>query len=723
MASQIQGAPASSTLADGRATLMDLFADGRRDEFVDVGYRFLARIDDDPEIALLVLKSLVEAGLGGPARELLQYRGDLAVRESQIAELRKAVALVPILRVPWESLERQYEANQEVLLAGRPYLNDTAGTLRDSLRNHQLFRDADGELHLALIQDGRMCRWNPAFHDPARSDAGRPHLDPAGRPVVVIGTGLSRLVEDVYEATQPAEGLGTVGVYVIDDDPARVAAWLHTADRTALLGADRVSLFLGPDALAQFERFLADNEDLHPPATSVAPAWAAALGRELAGITRRLATQRGDAMNELAGKLRRRAAQRTAADWADRLQPGATIVGFASRATTMLQYSMRDIGHAFEALGYRFKLLIERADHCVHSTLTTARSLHETDPALVVLINHFRYEQPAALAGAPLLTWIQDPTELVLSRRTGESIGPLDFVCGYYVVRCTQEFGYPASRFFTAPLPVSTRTFHDGPVPSDDAARYACDLMYVGHLHADVEAHLAHWRSSTPPHLHPLLDAVRDEITAVHGRGEHIALPRSIVERLAGNLRISPDEAAIEDLSNYFSYRLYDILYRRETLRWAAEWAARTGRVFKLYGRGWSGDSVLGRYAAGPIEHGEPLRRAYRCATLALQTIPGGFTHQRAYEALLSGCTVLGRHVPLDFVGKGSAHDFPTLHRVVFRDARELSDLAERFLGDEGLRREVHREFVEVVYRKFTYQDVVSDLIGKIRGALNTHSS
>jgi len=717
MASQIQGAPASSTLADGRATLMDLFADGRRDEFVDVGYRFLARIDDDPEIALLVLKSLVEAGLGGPARELLQYRGDLAVSESQIAELRKAVALVPIPRVPWESLERQYEANQEVLLAGRPYLNDTAGTLRDSLRNHQLFRDADGELHLALIQDGRMCRWNPTFHDPARSDAGRPHLDPAGRPVVVIGTGLSRLVEDVYEATQPADGLGTVAVYVIDDDPARVAAWLHTADRTAILAADRVSFFVGPDALAQFERFLAERDDLQLPEVSVAPAWAAGLGRELAVIARRLATQRGKAMSELAGTLRRRAAQRTAADWADRLKPGATIVGFAARATTMLQYSMRDIGHAFEALGYRFKLCIEGADHCVHSTLTTARYLSEADPALVVLINHFRYEQPDALAGAPLLTWIQDPTEVVLSRRTGESIGPLDFVCGYYVVRCTQEFGYPASRFFTAPLPVSTRTFHDGPVEPDEAGRYDCDLIYVGHLHEDADAHLARWRSVTPAHLHPLLDAIRDEVYSAHRQDTHIQVPRPMVQRLAGDLGFTLDEDNIENISNYFSYRLYDILYRCQTLQWAAEWAERTGRVFRLYGRGWSRIAELAPYAAGPIEHGEPLRRAYRCARLALSTMPRGFRHQRAFEALMSGSLVIARHVPPDF-GERGASVFPRLGEIVFRNADELAHLADSLLDDRRRVGELRNAFAEIVRNEFSYAAVVPDLLDKIRSSL-----
>ena len=711
------------TLADGRKALLAMHAEGRRDQFLDLGFRYLDEVRDDAEITLNVLKALVHAGLGGPARELLADRQVLAAAGMDTGELARALEPVPDGLVPWDETDAVFEANLEALLAPRGHLREVAADLRAALGEYDLHRSSDGQFHLSQREPGRLRRWLGSFHDPAGAADLTIPLGPSGSAATVVGTGVSCLVDRVYAATRPDEGAGSVPIFVIDDALATVAAWLRSQDRTKMLGDPRLCLFVGHDALARFEQFLALNEDIAPAKALFSPPWAGELAREAGRIADRIVQRREQAMIELTRRHERRATERSVADWIGRLKPGATILGFATRSTTMLQYSMRDIGHAFEVLGYRFKLAIEKENHRYHSSLTTSRTVYETDPALIVLINHFRREHSGAMGATPVLTWNQDPTATILSKATGASIGPLDFVCGYYRHRCTTEFGYPASRFFSTSVPVSTRIFHDGPVPSDDAARYACDLMYVGHLHADVEQHLAHWRSSTAPDLHPLLDAIRDEITAVHGRGEHIAVPRPIVERLAGALHLDLDEAAIEDLSNYFSYRLYDIIYRRETLGWAAEWAARTGRVFKLYGRGWANDPVLGRYAAGPIEHGEPLRRAYRCATLALQTIPGGFKHQRAYEALASGCTVLGRHVPPDFVGMGSAHDFPTLDRVVFRDARELADLAERFLSDEALRREVHREFVGVVYRKFTYQNVVGDLIGKIRGALNTHSS
>ena len=82
----------------------------------------------------------------------------------------------------------------------------------------------------------------------------------------------------------------------------------------------------------------------------------------------------------------------------------------------------------------------------------------------------------------------------------------------------------------------------------------------------------------------------------------------------------------LEQIANFFTYRLYDILFRRQTLLWAAQWAQRTGRTFKLYGKGWARDPDLGQYAVGPLEHGEDLRCAYRYAKRAsvpkLQIVP-----------------------------------------------------------------------------------------------------
>ena len=702
----------------GRAALLALRQSRQRYRFLNLAYRYLAQ-DDDPLILLEVVKTLVEIGLGGPARELLQNDRRLADAGIDTAGIRRSIASVPTGRVPWQDLEGLFAANLEALKRCRPYLRAGESELRGSLRGLQLFGSLDGLLHLSRREPGRLRQWLPALIDASGVATMEIPIQETGPVPVVTAIGLDALIERVYEVTRAEPGAAHLPIYIVDDELYRVAAWLHAADRTSVLDDPRVHFFVGPDALEQFEKFLADNEDMAIPGANLWTFPADELCRKVGEIDKRIVALRNKASRELEAAHRARATRRSTAVWARRLEPGATVIGITSRFTTMLQYSMRDIGHAFEALGYRFKLLIERADHCVHSTLTTGRVVYETDPALIVLINHFRYERPDTLGAGPLLTWIQDPTELVLSQRTGASIGPLDFVCGYYIHRCTQEFGYPESRFFLAPLPVSTQTFHDGPVEPGDAARYDCDLIYVGHLHDDADAHLARWRSMTPGHLHPLLDAIRDEIYAAHRQDTHIEVPRPMVQRVAGDLGLNLDQDTIENISNYFSYRLYDILYRRQTLMWAAEWAQRTGRVFRLHGRGWSQIAQLAPYAAGPIEHGEPLRRAYRCARLALSTMPGGFRHQRAYEALMSGSLVIARHVPPDFGEFGGASVFPRLGEVVFRNADELTRLADSLLDDRHGATELRDQFADIVRNEFSYTAVVPDLLEKIRSSLS----
>ncbi len=65
-------------------------------------------------------------------------------------------------------------------------------------------------------------------------------------------------------------------------------------------------------------------------------------------------------------------------------------------------------------------------------------------------------------------------------------------------------------------------------------------------------------------------------------------------------------------LAQFFAYRLYDILFRRQTLRWVAGWAEQTDRRFRLYGRGWSDDPLLAKYAVGPIEQRTDFGRRVR---------------------------------------------------------------------------------------------------------------
>jgi hypothetical protein len=718
--------------ADPRLVLAALRQAGEHYRFLDAGYRYLAAVPDDPAMTFEVLKGLVEIGLGGPARELLHDRGDIAGTEAQA--LRRALRGIPTGRVPWERLEATFEANLACLLEHQPHLDGHEASLRAGTRGFQLYASRDKRLHLSRREPGRPRSWFPCLTDHADVKKARP-TPGSQAAIVVIGLHLNDFVDDLHRTTARPAGTPTPPLFLAETQWHQAATWLAVTDRRAILADPRVFVFMGPEAPAEYERLLAEHADLGIPTVRLGCYAPETLCTRFDECARNAQRAREAEYAALLVQLRERAEARGGA--ARRLAPGSRILGFTSRFTTMVQYSMRDIGHTLEAQGYEFRLCREQADHCTSTKLVVAREIEAFDADLIVLINHFRHEMPEPMTGVPVLTWVQDPTEIVFSKKTGASIGALDYVCGYYVEECSGEFGYPRRQFSPVPLPVSTRTFHEATVPEPDATRYRNDLVYVGHLHHRPDALLARWREMLPDRLHPLLERVAEEIETLHRAGAAVSYHRdmrAVVEACATELGCTLTPEQLEHLATFFAFRLYDVLYRRQTLIWASRVCQSSGHTLRIYGRGWEDDPELARHAQGAIEHGEPLRRAFRAARLALQTTPGGFNHQRAYEALASGTLVLGRYVPSDFAGlepaayrarrdepgvrSGSTLAFPGLDEVVFRNEAELGELVERFLGDDTLYQATQTRLAGIVRGRFSYEAVVRHVVGRVRSVL-----
>jgi hypothetical protein len=704
---------------------------------LDAACRRLAH-DDDPAAALEALRGLTRLGLGGPARELLRD-GRLDTAGVDVAALRRCVAQLPTGRVPWERCAGTLQRNLQALMRGRPHLEVLESDIRGALRTHELYRSLDGQMHLSTRPTDGTRRWVPGLVDWGPIASMEIPVGPSGPPAAVTGLGLNGLVERVCDATRGAEGLQQQPVYIIEPDPACLAAWLAAEDRRPVLCQERVHVFAGPGAHADLERFLEENEDLLPPGASLfGPGWADAAHRT-EQVARCVVARREAALASFVELHRCRAAGRTTTAWAARLGPGATILGVTSRFTTMLRYSMRDIGEALEALGYTFRMLVEASDHRCHTTLTTSRAVCESDPALVILINHLRREHPVSFGEVPILTWVQDPVPELLCAEAGDSIGPHDFVCGFYAERCVRDLGYPARRFFPVPFfPVSARRFHEGPLPPGSAERYAADLAYVGHYHGSVREICDEARRGLPEKLRPVLDAISCEVLKRVAQGRHVGASEAaaIVDAAAAEAGARLPPALAAHLANFFAYRIFDIHFRLETLGWAAQWARRRGRRLRLYGRGWERHPELRPFAAGPVEHGVESRLACRGAALSIQTIPVGLCHQRTFEALLSGSLVLARYSPDNFAGlsveefrtwcgEGSpacgslyAYEFRGLHRVTFRHAAEFGLLADRYLEDRVERESLREEMAALVRRHLTYETVVPSLVDAVRCGL-----
>ncbi len=721
-------------LAEFTRQLGQVYARGDRYGVIEQGHRALAEVPHAPELVALVLRALVDVGLGGPARELLQLRRDLDGVPGGDG-LQSAVATLGHGRVRWNDRAEVFRKNAAALCGHRPELRAAVESARGLLAGIQLYRGTDGGYHISRRDPGRLREWLADLTGPLEDR--QLTLPPPQRigAVAIVGLRASPLFERAFDGTFEVFLTHSKPVFLIEPAPARFLAALHCWDFTKPLGDERVQVFVGPDAPEQIEIRLTQGANIPLPNTIINCCADPRIGEQLTAALERVTQTRANELARLEEQIERRYRGRDAAYWSERFAPPERVLGFTSRFTTMLQYSARDTLRAFEELGYATHLLIETKDHELLSPIEMCKAILDLDPVAILMLDHLRHEMPHVPANVPLLTWIQDPLPNLLCGEAGAAIGPLDFVCGYYYDQCTEKHGYPPDQFEPADMPVSTRVFHDGKPDAESERHFSCDVSFVSNASTPIDRLFESMRQQHVSADWPLLTAIYDRIRCVLAEGAYLSFHETaadLVRTVAANVGVELPDEQVEFLKTSFAFRLFDWGRRHQTLEWVGDWARRTGRSFKIYGRGWEAHPTLAEFAAGFLEHGEPLRCANHGSTLGLQLIPTGFRHQRSYELLTCGTLPLTRHCESDFNGleieefqrrksageefRSAAGIFPGLERIVFSTPEEFAVLAERFLGDDEYRRTVHGELAAVVSRNYTYTAVVRKVADAFRG-------
>jgi len=696
-------------------------------EFIDAACPYLSGSGggSDAQIVLMLVQSYAEFGLGDPARELVRLRAEFETPEMAgvAAPLLEQLARVPSGTITWTERAETHARNLAILRETRPELSSLATRDHADPAVHGLHRSLDGEWHLSRHPGPApgptpgLRTWITRFARPAERDRYEVPR-PGGTPqvILVLGCGLDRLLEQVVRTSTSDRGQPAAPIYVIEENPARFVAWLHVGVHEDVLRSDRVLLFVGRAARADCERALLDRPGLPLPDRVLSSEPAPEMQGDVPAIIETVRTTRLEATRRVIDDIRARDAARPADEWARRMEPGATILGVTSLSTTMARHAMRDLAEGFRRAGYAFEIAIEPSPIERHAPLLSAEAVLRLDPALVVLINHLRPTDPAMFGETPVLTWVQDPVDTILSREGAMRAGSRDFLAGFYREQCVEQHGYPGERYLPIGFfPVSGTTFHDAPLDPEDHARFDCDVAYVGHCHGTPESFLARMLSDLPADVHPVVETIRDRVSAITRAGGHLdhVQARRIVEesRLACGLDL-PERAAAH-LAAFVAHRLFDIAFRLESLEWTAAWADATGGRFHLY----------------------------RGAAVTIQTTPTGLTHQRTFEALLSGSLVVGRYAPADFdgldpqafrVAHGDGRDFDrilyregfrSLDRVVYRSREELARLLDRFTTDPGARNTIARAQAALVREAFTYATVVPGIIDFVQRGLAAASA
>ena len=511
-------------------------------------------------------------------------------------------------------------------------------------------------------------------------------LFPAGycdRSALVVGEDLGWLWNAIYRLPCQVAVLPThrPPLYFLIGDLERLWILLHLQDWTAMMADPRVILLAGPDAVERFRAGLVSNTMLPWPLVSVVvdgSIWPAGVSltdvrtEAQRSANDRFATIRH--MMELTNRV---------------LEPfdpnqSLRILGICSRYTTFLKHSMRDWMASFERLGHQTYLLMEQADHEVPNSLALSEACLDFNPDLIVSIDHYRAELTGVPDDVPVVMWVQDYLPTIFSPKAGAAQTDRDYTVGFAGVKLIHEFGYPDSRFVPALVGVDEERFSNVPCSPGELDALRCEASFVSHASTPAEAFLkAEIDRLNTPAATRLFTCVYDQLKAEYDQGRIVTEPVTIdrmIERAMRDTATSLPPEHVGQLTTFFTHKVNNALFRHQPLQWLAD----AGVDLRLYGSGWEKHPTLGKFARGPAEHGEHLRRIYQASAINLQITPHGALHQRLFEGYASGGFFLMRHVPGDLLER---------HLLAIADWCDRSniatDLALRTRATPAIRRHI----------------------------------
>lgn len=691
-------APPNSLQASLIAALSD--PKGQPERSLEQAFIQLSRGGEVP-LLLAMVKALVRIGLAGIAVRLLNAGGGLLTTEPQIAALAEQLAVLPTGELSHDSLRNNLQAQVESLLRTHPQLQQLARQLKQIDPAVHIYRSNTGTIQALRHGTNGRLEFVFSFAD------HRAHAQAAAIPNVDINTSFQLIGVPSVPLWKRLVALKTASGFrppidLIETDVGVFALWLSLLDGTDVWGDERVRVYVGPDAPAQ-QRYALMNQSTRMPAvhtvTSHRPGWKPPITDRTAqeSLVEAIATRRRNDKRRIDQHYEKKDVRY----WRDRFasagtrQPPLRVVGFTTRYSTVMQYSMRDLASAFRRAGCEFHVVMQPNEFTPAVDVTGAIEQHRPD--MIVVINHLRKEYTDSIPrNVPFVCWIQDHMQPLWSKDAGQSVGELELVAGHGRDVMVSLYGYPADRFLATSNLTASDVFSAEPISPQELESYRCDVSYVGHgseLPQQLVNEMAGDNQSLRKYLHTVLQSVNDRLQD-HDSINTMELIELVLqaEQSSGHPSFSPEvrRAAIIPAAQ----RLYDRVLRHQSMEWAADWATSRGRSLRIYGRGWEHHPTLRSFAQGEIEHGEPLRRLYQASAISLQINGYSSLHQRLLDGLASGACMVSRYNPSDFIRK--PHEFIStyikqhkIHSIqeLLRQAESNADLrdalqdAERLIG------------------------------------------
>jgi len=623
----------------------------------------LCRVPDDAGLRFLAAANLARLGLVTPARELLADLPSEFGGEPDVAELARALEQLPDDVVQRDELIATCGANVEVLRQRGVDLAAEFDAWTNLLAGRTMCRATDGNVVRRRDDATGPAAWLALSDQHGAADRfAREQIAGAARalfcsPYVVEGLDPPWLLMRLVELTTPTKLGYRPRITVIQADPGELLDALALADLRELLADPRVELLAGPDASDRLMAAMRDRFAFHLLGEFVRlPTVRTASIPPVEQALRTVKAEQQATADELAGRVAAIYGRRDRAWWARRYAEAATgreplrVLIPTTRFSTYVKHASRDLADALEEMGCSVEVLDEPDDCSKFSSIAFLAALQRQRPDLVILINYTRANAEGVFPPQlPFVCWIQDVMWQQLDPQVAERQTDMDFLVGNLFPELFEQFGYSRRNALLAPMAVSARKFHDGPVDPALRKRYECEIAYVGHQSETPEAQRDRvlGELAGDPSIRQAVESMYPQIQQIAtdpmARPPMTKLLARLVQDTLGEIDTPLDARGVSRLLKLWIVPMADRIHRHQSLHWAAELADRRGWRLNIYGRGWDRHPRLASYARGELAHGEPLRAAYQAATVHLHMSVNGCRHQRIFECLLSGGLPLWR--------------------------------------------------------------------------------
>jgi hypothetical protein len=647
-----------------------------------------------------LIHSLCSLGLTGLVEPVLDtIKLDSPAWLAQRAQILEQARKLPSGTVSWESRAQIFDGNITALSIASPTLEKLRSFWQEHQHRYGLYCANDGNFQVVDQQDPLIFSGFIGGLIDHRALTRFWTYKCVGyqlpRPIAFDGAGYGWVLVRVLESTERTLHNFSTAVYIVEPDPVSACILLNLQDLRPW--QNRIRMFAGPDALREFEDALKTHRHWDIPGTMVGEQINLRPALNLQATVAAAAQKRTQEDAALAAEVAAHYSAIPIATWAARFEEANAgkhrlkVLGMTSRYTTVLQYSMDELGEAIRAAGHDFVLCKEPDDQS--SNVPEVQIIAEHKPDLLVMISRLRSENPRLPKNMPALCWDQDNLPCMRTDAARNGLDAFTYVAGAGARIGYEQLGWPRENCILAFLAAATHRYHYGPVSEELLARHRCTFSYASNASVSPEALTAELRLNyagdhraaeifdraaqtilarskagfawDSKEVAQLVDSCGDE--SAYEKSELAMAGRAEIRPLTQENRGLPPSTKKDDPTDASHARsegdslmsatvrqemilhlrtISDRAFRHVALGWVVEYCEKNKTTLRLYGKGWESTPRFAPYAAGFLAPGEEMRAVYRASDINLQIIETGFLHSRALDGLAAGGFFLNRLAP-----------------------------------------------------------------------------